>query len=69
LILQKLASLTVLAMLRLGLPIGFQQALAKAQESIAIPDIRFTPSPIDFRAACRCASLTRKRRPTAMRDC
>jgi hypothetical protein len=33
-------------------------ALAKAQESIEIPDIRFTPSPTDFR---RHADLHRAR--------
>ena len=45
-------------------------ALAKAQDSIEIPDNGFTASPsIDFRAAYRFASLTRKRRSTAVRDC
>jgi hypothetical protein len=44
-------------------------ALAKAQEGIEMPDIRFTDSPHRFQAACRFASRTRKWRPTAMRDC
>jgi hypothetical protein len=43
-------------------------APAKAQESIALPITLIPSSPIDFRAAFRFVSLTRKRRSTAVRD-